>query len=137
MALALKAREITDDIDSVFEPTDIIYSESLDMADKYSLKKDWLNDAVVKYVEQSKINDVSLYLSLPGLVVSCATPGFILAMKCYAARDSDVDDIATLVRLLGLGSSREVFDITEKYYDFNLMPYKTKVILDALFNKGE
>ncbi|HUW63341.1 MAG TPA: hypothetical protein VMW83_01375 [Spirochaetia bacterium] len=135
MALTLKAKEITNDIDSVFEPTDIIYAESLDMSDKYSLRKDWLNNAVIKYVKESKLNDISLYLTLPGLVVSCASPEFMLAMKCYAARDSDIDDIIILINSLGLKSSEKVFDLIDKYYDFSLIPFKTKIILDEIFRQ--
>jgi len=74
MALAYNLRRITADVDAIFEPKEAVYRAARRVAEVHpELPDDWLN--------------------APGIRVSIASPGYLLALKVLAARqDRDSDD---------------------------------------------
>ena len=62
-------------------------------------------------------------IDLPNLRVQAPTPEYVLTMKVLAARAAvrsdrgDANDIAHLIRLLGLRDSKAVMDIVTRFYD--------------------
>ena len=63
---------------------------------------------------------------LPNLRVWAPTAGYMLAMKCIAARfDShDLDDVKFLIEYLHLRKPDDVFRIVERYYPKRMIPPK-------------
>ena len=58
----------------------------------------------------------------------------MLAMKCISARwdSSDRDDVIFLLEFLGISLAQEVFDIIEAFYPQNIVPAKTKFLIEEV-----
>lgn len=73
-----------------------------------------------------------------------ATPEYLLAMKCMAARvgsvageSSDIPDIIFLIRRLDMKSAKEVLDLVSRYYPANQITVKTQYLVEGLFEEGK
>lgn len=114
MALAYNVRRSTRDIDAVFEPKLRIYRVASEIARRHGLDHGWLNDSVKGLLPGPDPAPQEI-AELPGLRVCVASPEYLLALKVAAARvDRDADDIRVLADVLGLGSAREILDLTER-----------------------
>jgi hypothetical protein len=84
MCLALDARPSTKDVDAYFKPTGIVRAAAARVAERESVPRDWLNDAVKGYL--SPRGDFDSFLALTHLRVFVARPEYLLAMKCASMR---------------------------------------------------
>lgn len=129
MALAYDARRATRDLDAVFAPTKVVREAAAAVADRHELEEDWLNDAVKGFLPGEDA-DPRLFLELPSLRVSVASPRYLLAMKLRAARvDVDVDDIRLLYRLCGFTTVEEGLDLLQRSYPSTVIQPKTQYLL--------
>jgi hypothetical protein len=73
-------------------------------------------------------------LDLPNLRVYAPKAGYLLAMKCVAARfdTHDRGDAEFLIKHLGLTRPQEVFAIVEKYYPRREIPPKARFLVEEL-----
>lgn len=133
MCLVFHARPATKDVDAVFEPKDTIYAVAREMAEEYGLPPAWLNDGVKGFL--SARGDFEMFLDLPGLRMWAASPEYVFAMKCLAARDDDLQDIRLLMERLGLKDVDSAFDVVERFYPRDRIPPKTRFVLEELFQK--
>ena len=110
MCLVYQARPSTKDVDAIFEPTSQIRRAAQRVADTYSLRDDWLNDAVKGFVVP---HQQRILLDLTNLKVYIPEPDYLLAMKALAARvdGQDKADVIFLVRHLGIQSAEDVLAI--------------------------
>jgi hypothetical protein len=132
MCLVFNARNMTRDVDAIFEPSQIIRDAAISIADKFDLPPDWLNDAAKGFiVEGFKKVDVS---RMSNLLIWAPEPRYMLAMKCMSARwdGSDKDDVIFLLDHLGLKKPEKVFSIIESYYPQKLIPAKTKFFIEEV-----
>jgi hypothetical protein len=69
------------------------------------------------------------------LIIQSVTAEYILAMKCYAAREGskDREDAIFLKNHLKLSSYLEVLDIVEKYVPRKFLSVKTVAFAEGLF----
>ncbi len=98
-------RRATRDIDSVvLEGHGPLMVEVVAMARQHGLPTTWLNDQATMYVSSTSDPGRRLVFDHPNLSVAAASAEHPLAMKLEAARGSDAQDIALLVRSLGLAT---------------------------------
>ena len=132
MCLVFQAREATRDVDAIFAPTREIREAARAVARAHGLPEDWLNDVAKGFVLSSPPR--MQVLDLPHLRVWAPTAEYLLAMKCVAARydTHDADDVAFLIRWLGLVSPDEVFERITRYYPRERVPAKTRFLVEEL-----
>ena len=118
MCLALDARPSTRDVDASFKPSVAVLDAATRVAAKHGVRESWLNDAVKAYL--SDRGSYAPFLELSHLKVFCATPEYMLAMKCLAMRIGegfrDEEDIRYLLRHLGLRHYEDAEQILARYY---------------------
>ena len=133
MCLVFQARESTKDVDAVFAPTREIRDAARVVATAFGVPDDWLNDAAKGFIVSSPPR--IQVLDLPNLRVWAPTAEYLLAMKCISARfdTHDADDVAFLVRRLGLVAPEEVFERITRYYPQEQVPPKTRFLVEELF----
>jgi hypothetical protein len=102
------------------------------VAERLGSPADWLNDAAKAFFPgEPPRQDV---LRLSHLRVWSPAAEYMLAMKCVAARfdTHDRDDVAFLIRHLGLRKPAEVFEIISRYYPQNRVPPKAQFLVEEL-----
>jgi len=132
MCLVHEARDMTKDIDALYEPKTIINKIVSDIAEQYDLPVDWLNDGVKGFVGDNA--DVEDYIALEGLRVQTVSTEYLLAMKLMSARygEKDYDDIRFLFNKLNVDSIDTAYDIIQKYYALNRILPKTRYIIEEI-----
>lgn len=81
--------------------------------------------------------ETSLVYKYSHLKVYVASPEYILAMKCYAARQDtdDRNDAIYLVKHLNLTNRDEILKIVEKYIPIKYLSVKTVAFVEGLFDE--
>ena len=136
MCLVFRARESTKDIDAVFAPTQEIRDAARAVARACGVAEDWLNDAAKGFLVSSPPR--IQVLDLANLRVWAPTAEYMLAMKCVSARfdTHDADDVAFLVRHLGLVMPEEVFERITRYYPHERAPPRTRFLVEGAARRG-
>ena len=136
MVLAFNARGSTKDVDAIFEPSSEMRSAALVVAQDLGLPPDWLNDAAKGFEQLQTVEWSNLRVQAP-------TAEYMLAMKVLAARAGiggergDSQDIAFLIRLLGLTKGDEVMEIVGRYYDpSRILPRSIYLVEEILEEMG-
>lgn len=133
MCLAFDARESTKDVDAIFKPKAEVSRAAKRVAETLGLPEDWLNDAVKGFMgNRSDFKDL---LEFPNLKVFAASPEYMLAMKCMAARREDYEDIRFLIAHLGLSSLETVLNVVESYYNGRPVQAKTRFIVEEILGR--
>ncbi len=135
MCLVFQSRDNTKDIDAIFAPTREFYAIIKNVADEHHLPADWLNNAVKGFV--SSRHDVRLFRKLSHLDIFAASPAYMLAMKCLAARtyeSKDVDDIRFLLNHLNIQTVERALSIVEQFYPRHRILPRTAYLLEELIH---
>jgi hypothetical protein len=94
----------------------------------------WLNDDVKGYL--SDRSTFTPFLDLSNLKISCASPEYMLAMKCLAMRIGegyhDEEDIRYLLRNLGIRRYDDAIEILARYYSLDEYPETARLALQEL-----
>jgi predicted nucleotidyltransferase len=136
MCLVFESRDSTKDVDAIFAPTSELYTIIKNIADEHRLPSDWLNNAVKGFV--SHRHDVRLFRKMSHLDIYAASPEYMMAMKCLAARtydSKDVDDIRFLLRHLNIQSVEQALAMIVRYYPQNRVLPKTAYLLEELLSR--
>ena len=130
MCLVHSARDMTQDIDAIYEPKSVINELVKKIAKENNLPADWLNDSVKGFVNEN-IETVE-FATLGNLKIATVTPEYLLAMKLLSARvtGQDYNDIKFLLRKLDITSTREAYEIIERMFPVNLILPKTMYVLE-------
>ena len=73
----------------------------------------------------------------PGLRVFAASPEHLLAMKAFAARPRDAEDIRQLVRVLDLRTVDDVLAVVREIFPQEEPPERLRLLLEDIFpDKG-
>ena len=104
MALSYDATRVTRDVDAMFVPHGVVVDEARAVADQLGLPRWWLNEQASVYVSGRDDPGKRRVFDHPGLRVMVASPDHIFAMKAFAARTRDVDDLRSLALLAGVDS---------------------------------
>lgn len=108
MALVFNSRRVTSDVDGIFEPAEVVAREAAAMAFEHGLETDWLNSRAWTTLDDTP----NVYLDVPGLSITTASPEHLLAMKMAAFRDQDQQDLAVLFEVVGIEDPQQAVDIT-------------------------
>jgi len=138
MCLVFEARPATKDIDAMLVPAAEMRAAAQAVANREGLPSDWLNDAVKEFFNDRGAFEV--FEELSNLRIYVPHPGYLLAMKCLALRLGeefhDLQDVAVIVRQLGLRTVEEAESILGQYYDLARYPAKARYVLEELIGSG-
>ncbi|MFA5576555.1 MAG: DUF6036 family nucleotidyltransferase [Tissierellaceae bacterium] len=130
MCLVHSARDMTKDIDAIYEPKTVINELVEKIAKEYNLSADWLNDSVKGFVNKN-IETVE-FGTFGNLKIATVTPNYLLAMKLLSARvtGQDYNDIKFLLKKLNITTTDEAYRIIEKVFPVKLILPKTMYVLE-------
>jgi hypothetical protein len=137
MCIGLNAREMTHDIDAVFNPTKEMRQLIQEVAEENNLPKDWLNDGVKGFTSSN--NDMFLFSQLSNLDIYMTRPKYLFAMKCLSCRmnnENELNDIKFLIKYLGITTVEQALSIIGEYYPSNQIKPKTQYMLMEIFQGG-
>jgi len=114
MCLVHSARDMTKDIDALYEPKELINQLAVQIAAEKDLPDDWLNDSVKGFVSENAPTED--FLIMDGLKVTVVSPEYLLAMKLISARygEKDAEDIRFLIKKLNRILRRSASNFTKK-----------------------
>jgi len=116
MCLVHSARDMTKDVDALYEPKAEINLLVKKIAEQEGLPEDWLNDGVKGFVIANAPTEG--FMVLDGLKITVVTPEYLLAMKLMSARygETDARDIRFLMNKFQIRTADEAFDILTRFY---------------------
>ena len=137
MCLVHSARDMTKDVDALYEPKSEINRLVKLIAEQEGLPEDWLNDGVKGFIVANAPSEE--FITLDGLKISVVTPEYLLAMKLMSVRygEKDADDVRFLMDKLELKTADEAFDLLTRYYPENRILPKTMYIVQEYFSKQQ
>jgi hypothetical protein len=141
MVLAFDARESTRDVDAIFVPKDDVLKCSIQVADEFDLRWDWINDGVKGFVSNRGEVTTDGMPKFDNLRIMRPTTEYLLAMKCLASRVEDYShqgdkaDVITLIRYLGITDAPTVCDLVCKYYKETLLPPKIRYFIEEIIGE--
>lgn len=122
MAMAFQPERMTRDIDAVIVKNhDPVLECAKEVAKDFGWNPQWLNDRVaqlVRIIPRDISDDADAVTLWDGrhLMVTGASPKYLLAMKIRANREEDQGDIRALIDMLGLETSEQVFDVHDQVF---------------------
>jgi len=130
MCLVHDARDMTKDIDALYEPKSVINEIVESVASELGLPDNWLNDSVKGFVNENM--ESNFWGAYGALKVSSVTPEYLLAMKLMSSRveGQDYNDIKFLFNKLNITTYEDAERILEKYYPISLILPKTKYVIE-------
>jgi predicted nucleotidyltransferase len=137
MALAYDSRRTTRDVDALFEPHGVVHEEALAVAAELGLPRWWLNEQASSYVAPGGDRAASRVFDHPGLRVFAASPEHLLAMKAFAARPRDAEDIRQLVQVLDLHTVDDVLASVHEIFPEEEPPGRLRLLLEDIFTEKE
>lgn len=107
ISLTYNATRRTGDVDARIESDpDTMKLAALEVARRKGIAATWLNDAVRVFIPRQEDTTAKTVISTPNLVVTGASPEFVLAMKLRAERPKDREDVEELVGMMELDDVR-------------------------------
>jgi hypothetical protein len=132
MAVAYSTRRSTADLDSIFEPKQVIYDVAEMMRRDRDLPPHWLNDGVKGFLPGADVN-ARVLLELAGLRVTIGSPRYLLAMKLMASRvERDEDDLVLLLGLCAIRSVDQALDLLKALYGNRPIEAKVQFLVAEL-----
>jgi hypothetical protein len=131
------ARRSTVDIDAKVTAADAVLEVAEGLALKNGWPSDWFNNAARVFVPfDTDYSQWDLYLQAGNVRVHLAPFEDLLIMKLNAARQNrDDQDIAYLIRELGLNSIDEIAEVYETRCPGEVLPQKAIRLLSVLLNE--
>ena len=123
IALLWDERRITNDIDVVSEGMTPQLQEAIRRVEAASQQLDpgWFNDAAKVAAPRLEITDPTLVFDGTRLRLYAAPTEYVLAMKLFAARAADRQDILTLTEHSDIQSKEELYDLVRDGYGDHLL----------------
>jgi hypothetical protein len=135
MCLVHDARDMTKDIDALYEPKEAINAIAAKIAERENLPANWLNDSVKGFMgANAPIEDV---IALKGLKVQTVSAEYLLAMKMMSARygEKDYEDILFLMNKLGITTTERAIETLLAFFPQNLILPKTQYIIEEIIEQ--
>ena len=101
MAVAYNTRRSTRDVGLLAAPGDTVLDAAKAVADRRGWSHDWLEDGA-RVFKPALQDPEAVLIETDSLHVAVGSPRFVLAMKLFAARDKDRDDVDVLLPLAGV-----------------------------------
>ena len=71
----------------------------------------------------------------PGIRVMAASPEHVFAMKAFAARSRDEEDLRALAGIIGVTTLSEALDLCERFFPDEPLPPRSRAMLEDLFGE--
>jgi hypothetical protein len=137
MCMVFRAREATKDVDALLVPAAELRRAAKVVGEREGLPANWLNDAVKGFFSASGRFEV--FAELSHLRVYTAHPEYLLAMKCLSMRlgeeFEDRNDVAVLLRMLGVSRVEEAEQILARYYPLERYPVRARYVIEELIGQ--
>jgi hypothetical protein len=135
MCLVHSARDMTKDIDALYEPKSEINALVKKIARDYGLPGDWLNDSVKGFVNEKVETDA--FAQFGNLKVSAVTPEYLLAMKLMSSRveGQDYNDIKFLFSEIGIETYEQATEIIERFFPVDRVLPKTRYVIEQTLDE--
>ncbi|MEV7630611.1 DUF6036 family nucleotidyltransferase [Actinoplanes sp. NPDC089786] len=133
MALAYDANRVTRDVDATFVPHGVVLEEARNVADAMGLPPWWLNEQASAYVSTQNDTGKREVFDHPGIRVMAASPEHVFAMKAFAARGRDEDDLRALASIIGISTLEAALDICIQFFPDEELPPRAQAMLEDLF----
>lgn len=123
ISLMYNATRRTADVDARIESDhDAMRLAAIEVARRERIEVTWLNDAVRVFIPEERDTTARTVISTPNLVVTGASPEFVLAMKLRAERPKDREDVAELVGMMELDDVRAAEAVFERLFPGREIP---------------
>ena len=133
MMLAFRRDRTTHDVDARIDAGHGALIEAVrEIAHERRLPESWLNEQATSYIPQKKDTRAATLYDSPYLVVTGASPEHMLAMKLESGRDTDRDDIETLLGHLEIGNPAEALRIHERLFPQSQRRISAQRILEEI-----
>ena len=132
MALAYDAGRVTRDVDATFVPHGIVLEEARNVAEAFGLPSWWLNEQASGYVSTQRDDHKREVFDHPGIRVMAASAEHVFAMKAFAARGRDEDDLRTLARIIGITTVGDALALCERFFPGEPLPARARALLEDL-----
>ena len=117
MALGFREARTTNDIDArIVSEHDAVLDAVAAIARRRGISEDWLNDKARVFMPEGDDTAAQTLFDSPHLVVTGASAEFLLAMKLYAARGADWEDMDTLCKKLDIRTPDQAVEIYESVF---------------------
>jgi hypothetical protein len=136
MALAYDAQRVTRDVDAVFVPHGVVLEEARTVATALGLPPWWLNEQASTYVSTQHDAGKREVFDHPGLRVMAASPEHVFAMKAFAARSRDEDDLRALAEIIGVTTVDAALILCARFFPDESLPTRSRAMLEDLFGVG-
>ncbi len=136
MALAYDANRVTRDVDATFVPHGVVLEEARNVAEAMSLPPWWLNEQASSYVSTRHDAGKREVFDHPGIRVMAASPEHVFAMKAFAARTRDEEDLRTLGGIIGISTTVTAVELCERFFPGEQLPPRSWAMLEDLFGSG-
>lgn len=133
MALAYDANRVTRDVDATFVPHGVVLEEARNVAQAMGLPPWWLNEQASAYVSAQHDAGKREVFEHAGIRVMAASPEHVFAMKAFAARSRDEDDLRTLAKITGVATLDGALDLCERFFPGEPVPPRSRAMLEDLF----
>jgi predicted nucleotidyltransferase len=134
MALAYDANRVTRDVDATFVPHGVVLEEARNVAEAMGLPPWWLNEQASAYVSTQNDAGKREVFDHPGIRVMAASPEHVFAMKAFAARGRDEDDLRALASIIGISTLEAALEICMKFFPDEEPPPRSQAMLEDLFS---
>lgn len=134
MALAYDANRVTRDVDATFVPHGIVLEEARNVAEAMGLPPWWLNEQASAYVSTQHDDGKREVFDHPGIRVMAASPEHVFAMKAFAARSRDEDDLRKLGELTGVSSVDAALELCRRFFPDETLPPRARAMIEDLFD---
>ena len=134
MMYAFNARNMTADIDGMFQPVGVMRECIAAVAAREGVSGNWLNDGVKGFYNGETMRSVPL-IAMRNLTVERLDDESLLALKLFAARDNgkDAPDARLLIERLGLSTPEQALDIVEARLPRRLITPDTQYFTQSVF----
>jgi predicted nucleotidyltransferase len=133
MALAYDANRVTRDVDATFVPHGVVLEEARNVAEAMGLPPWWLNEQASAYVSTQHDVGKREVFDHPGIRVMAASPEHVFAMKAFAARSRDEDDLRALAEIIGISAIEAALDLCARFFPDEELPARSRAMLEDLF----
>jgi predicted nucleotidyltransferase len=134
MALAYDADRVTRDVDATFVPHGIVLEEARNVAAALGLPPWWLNEQASAYVSTQTDDGKREVFDHPGIRVMAASPEHVFAMKAFAARSRDEDDLRRLADIIDVSTVPAALALCERFFPGEPLSTRSRAMLEDLFD---
>jgi hypothetical protein len=112
----------------------VVLEEARNVAQALGLPPWWLNEQASAYVSNKNDPGKREVFDHPGIRVMAASPEHVFAMKAFAARGRDEDDLRALAGIIGVSTVQAALDVCSSFFPDDDLPPRSRAMLEDIFS---